>query len=83
MFASSGSWIATAFLPWQDFRSLPTPEGVALPPKPGDAWRFNIFRIKRPHGAARAEEDVQYNAWSKPPGHSFHVPDVFRALRFR
>lgn len=81
--AQSGSWIATAFLPWQDFRSLPTPDSVALPPKAGDAWRFNIFRIKRPQGPTRPNEDVRYNAWSKPPGHSFHVPDVFRTLRFR
>jgi hypothetical protein len=82
--ASAGdSWIATAFLPWQDFASLPTPESVALPPKAGDRWRFNVFRIKRPHGAAAPEQDVMYAAWSKPPGHSFHVPDVFRDLIFQ
>lgn len=80
---SKGSWIATAFLPWQDFRSLPVPDGIAVPPNAGDAWRFNIFRIKRPKGAAQPDQDVRYNAWSKPPGHSFHVPAVFRALRFR
>ena len=31
---------------------------VALPPKPGDRWRFNVFRIERPGGKANPEKDA-------------------------
>ena len=43
-------WTATAFLPWDGLRSLPSAREVPLPPKPGDEWRFNVFRIERPGG---------------------------------
>jgi hypothetical protein len=76
------SWTATAFIPWSAFRSLPSTKAVALPPKTGDAWRFNVFRIKRPGGPQAPEKDAVEAAWSKPPGESFHVPDVFRDLVF-
>jgi hypothetical protein len=75
-------WTATAFLPWNGFRPLPSANGLALPPKPGDAWRFNVFRIKRPGGPAAPEKDAVEAAWSKPPGESFHAPEVFRDLVF-
>jgi Carbohydrate family 9 binding domain-like len=75
-------WIATAFLPWSGFRPLPSAEGLALPPKPGDAWRFNVFRIKRPGGPTAPEKDAVEVAWSKPPGQTFHAPEVFRDLVF-
>jgi hypothetical protein len=75
-------WTATAFLPWTGFPSLPSARGVALPPKPGDAWRFNVFRIKRPGGKAAPERDAVQVAWSKPPSETFHAPEVFRGLVF-
>ena len=75
-------WTATAFLPWNGFRPLPSAKGLALPPKPGDAWRFNVFRIKRPGGPSAPEKDAVEAAWSKPPGESFHAPEVFRDLVF-
>ena len=75
-------WTATAFLPWSGFRSLPSSRTIALPPKPGDAWRFNVFRIKRPGGRRAPEKEAVEVAWSKPPGERFHVPDVFRDLIF-
>ena len=76
------SWTATAFIPWSAFRSLPSTKALALPPKNGDAWRFNVFRIKRPHGPKEPERDAVEAAWSKPPGHSFHVPASFRDFVF-
>jgi hypothetical protein len=76
------SWTATAFVPWAAFRSLPSTKAVALPPRAGDAWRFNVFRIKRPGGPNAPEKDAVEAAWSKPPVESFHVPDVFRDLLF-
>ena len=73
-------WRATAAIPWQDFANLPAP--VPLPPRRGDTWHFNVFRIKRPHGPAAPEQDVVYAAWSPTGGPSFHVPAAFRALVF-
>jgi hypothetical protein len=75
-------WTALAFLPWSAFRSLPSAKSIALPPKAGDRWRFNLFRIKRPGGPQAPEKGVIEAAWSKPPGESFHVPEVFRDLVF-
>jgi hypothetical protein len=71
------SWTATAFVPWSAFRSLPSTKATPLPPKSGDVWRFNVFRIKRPHGPAEPGKDAVEAAWSKPPGASFHVPSSF------
>jgi hypothetical protein len=75
-------WTATAFIPWSAFRTLPSSKAVTLPPKSGDAWRFNVFRIKRPHGPKGPERDAVEAAWSKPPGESFHVPGSFRDFVF-
>ena len=75
-------WTATAFLPWTGWKALPSTRGVPLPPRAGDAWRFNLFRIDRPGGKAAPETGAVEVAWSQPPGDSFHVPDVFRDLVF-
>jgi hypothetical protein len=75
-------WTATAFLPWAGLRPLPSAGKVAVPPKPGDAWRFNVFRIERPGGKADPEKDAVFAAWSPPSGESFHDPGVFRDLVF-
>lgn len=75
-------WTALAFLPWNAFRSLPAAKTIALPPKTGDRWRFNLFRIKRPGGPQSPKNGAVEAAWSKPPGESFHVPEVFRDLVF-
>jgi len=78
----TAGWTALAFWPWAGFRSLPSAKGIALPPKAGDRWRFNLFRIKRPGGAQAPDKGAVEAAWSKPPGESFHVPEVFRDLVF-
>ena len=75
-------WTAVALLPWSGFATLPGADGVTLPPRAGDAWRFNIFRIKRPGGAAEPERDAVYAAWSPTSTPSFHEPAVFRTLEF-
>ncbi len=77
-----GSWTATAWLPWEGLRSLSVEAAVRVPPKAHDAWRFNVFRIKRPGGPKSPEEGAIYAAWSVPDGPSFHVPAVFRAFVF-
>jgi hypothetical protein len=75
-------WTATAFLPWQGLRALPSAARVALPPRPGDAWRFNVFRIERPGGKAHPEKDAVFAAWSPPSVESFHDTSAFRDLVF-
>jgi arylsulfatase A len=74
-------WTAVAVLPWAALASK-TPPGTALPPKPGDRWRFNVFRIERPGGPKDPERDAQYLAWSPTGDRSFHVPLAFRELVF-
>lgn len=75
-------WTAAAFFPWGGFRSLPSARGVALPPRPGDRWRFNVFRIERPHGRKEPEKDGVFAAWSPTGQPSFHVPAAFRDFVF-
>ena len=78
--AGPDGWTATARLPWDGFRALPS--RAALPPRPGDRWRFNLYRIKRPRGATRPHDDVINAAWSPTGEPSFHVPAAFRDLVF-
>ena len=74
-------WTAVAFLPWTALASK-APSGTALPPKPGDRWRFNVFRIERPGGPKDPEKGARFLAWSPPGNRSFHVPLAFRELVF-
>ena len=77
-----GSWVALAWLPWSGLKSMAPEVTPRVPPSPGDAWRFNVFRIKRPHGPAEPERDAIYAAWSVPEGPSFHEPGAFRRMEF-
>ena len=74
-------WTARARVPWAGFASLPSAAGVALPPRSGNTWRFNAFRIKRPYGPAEPDRDVIFAAWSDPGAAGFHVPAAFRPFR--
>lgn len=75
-------WTATAVLPWSGLRALPSTRTVAVPPLPGDRWRFNVFRIERPGGPSAPEKDGVFAAWSPPSGPSFHDAGAFRDLVF-
>jgi len=75
-------WTALARLPWTGFRTLPSAAKVALPPRAGDKWRFNVFRVERPGGKERPLEGAVEVAWSDPRSPSFHVPASFRDLVF-
>lgn len=75
-------WTALARLPWTGFRSLPSTARVPLPPRPGDRWRFNLFRIERPGGKEQPEKGAVEAAWSPTGQPSFHVPAAFRDLTF-
>lgn len=75
-------WVATAFAPWTGFARLPVEASVALPPRAGDVWGFNIFRIERPNGPADPKSGNVSRAWSPTGKPSFHVPDAFRRFVF-
>ncbi len=68
-------WTAEIAIPWSDFLG----RRVNVPPKEGDSWRLNLFRIDRlgPGG-----KDDQFMAWSKSPG-VFHQPKNFGVVTFR
>jgi arylsulfatase A-like enzyme len=74
-------WTAVSCLPWPALAPK-APAGTALPPRAGDRWRFNVFRIERPGGPAEPGEDVQLLAWSPTGERSFHVPKAFREIVF-
>jgi hypothetical protein len=78
--AGSDGWSARAAIPWAGLRTLPV--SAPLPPREGDRWRFNVYRIKRPHGPARPNDEVVYAAWSPTGGPSFHVPEAFGEMVF-
>lgn len=78
---ADAGWIATATLPWEGFASLDDTT-VSLPPATGDAWSFNVFRIKRPGGPDEPERDAVYAPWSPTPTLSFHAPSAFQPFRF-
>lgn len=75
-------WTALARLPWTGFRTLPSAARIALPPRAGDKWRFNVFRVERPGGKERPLLGAVEVAWSDPRSPSFHVPASFRDLVF-
>jgi hypothetical protein len=75
-------WTTLARLPFAGLRALPSATGVALPPRAGDRWRFNLFRIERPGGPAHPEQGAIEAAWSPTGQPSFHVPAAFRDFVF-
>jgi hypothetical protein len=75
-------WTALARLPWTGFRTLKSAAHVSLPPKPGDRWRFNVFRVERPGGKEHPEAGAIEAPWSDPHSPSFHVPAAFRDFVF-
>ena len=75
-------WTATSFLPWTALAAK-APQGTAVPPRPGDRWRFNVYRIERPNGPSDPDRDARYFAWSPTGERTFHVPAAFREIEFR
>ena len=78
----TGSWTALAWLPWAGLAPMAAGVTPLVPPKAGDAWKFNVFRIKRPRGPVEPEREAVYAAWSPPDGPSFHAPAFFRDFVF-
>jgi len=66
-------WILVARIPWGHFDR----EAINLPPKPGDLWRANFYRLG-------GQTDPQNACWSpiKSPKASFHQPQFFGEMAF-
>jgi hypothetical protein len=68
-----GKWTVEMAIPLVCFLEAPN-----TPPKSGDEWRINLYRVDA------MSDQVEYQAWSptNTPEPSFHVPERFGALRF-
>ena len=67
-------WTVEMAIPWSEFKG----RKVNVPPRDGDSWRIQLFRIERP-GPYPAEEQVV--SWSKSPG-VYHEPRNFGVVTF-
>lgn len=65
-------WTCEIAIPFVDM--VPAPN---LPPKDGDVWRMNLYRIERPKGKA------EFSAWSPTGKIDYHMPEKFGYLKFR
>jgi hypothetical protein len=65
------AWSAEIAIPWEDFLTAPH-----LPPKDGDVWRMNLYRIDRYLG------QQELYAWSPTRCETFHVPRCFGEIAF-
>lgn len=66
---------------WNTEMAIPFGElvtGSHIPPKPGDSWFVNLFRIDRPK-----DGNDEYSAWSPTGKINFHLPEYFGELVFK
>ena len=67
------SWSCEIAIPFKDLLTAPN-----IPPKAGDVWRMNLYRIDR----GRTEAEDEYTAWSPTQKIDYHRPQHFGSLRF-
>lgn len=67
-------WTVEIAMPFSQFPLAPN-----RPPRPGDRWRWNLYRIDRPGGDTSSE----YTAFSPPGEINYHMPMKFGWLEFR
>ncbi len=71
--ADDTRWTVEIAMPFEGF-----PLAEHLPPRPGDIWHWNLYRIDRP---ADKKQD-EYSAWSPTGAINYHRPDRFGRLLF-
>jgi hypothetical protein len=71
------SWTAEIAIPWKDTIGR-SAEKMTFPPKPGDVWRVNFFRMDLPK-----KKRQWASAWSAPKRGDFHALDRFGNLIFK
>jgi len=69
-------WSVEVAVPFEDLWEMPE-----VPPKDGDMWRFNAYRIER--GDPEKKDDDFYAAFSPTYRPSFHTPWQFGKIYFR
>jgi hypothetical protein len=76
-------WTAELALPWEALGTQirDVMGGQALPPRPGDTWRFNLYRFERLRQDG-AEVNVEASAWGTVGRVDFHVPERFGFVTF-
>jgi hypothetical protein len=72
---TEAGWVVEMAVPFSAFEGAPN-----LPPKAGDRWRANFYRIDRPEGPENPKE-IRFSAWSFVR-RSYHEPDRFGYLIF-
>ena len=65
-------WTAEYAIPFEEIYGA-----AHIPPKPGDVWRVNFYRIDSPQKGQR-----EHYAWSKTERAAFHLPWRFGYLKF-
>ncbi len=65
-------WSAELAIPIAELIGAPN-----VPPRPGDVWRINFYRIDSPKKGAR-----EHYAWSQTGREAFHLPWRFGTIRF-
>lgn len=68
------SWSVELAVPLNELVTAPN-----IPPKSGDKWRLNLYRIDLPQ---RNKKLGDYSAWSPVSGESYHDPDRFGEIEF-
>lgn len=69
-------WVVEMAIPLAAFEGAPN-----LPPKAGDRWKVNFYRIDRPQGPGTKPEAIQFSAWSFVR-RTYHEPDRFGYMVF-
>jgi hypothetical protein len=69
-------WTAEIALPLEAVKGR-AEKGPQIPPKPGDLWRINLYRMDTPKGQAQVG-----SGWSPPLVGDFHKLDMFGELVF-
>ena len=67
------SWFCEMAIPFSDFITAPN-----IPPKEGDEWKLNLYRIER----GKTKKEDEYSAWSPTRKIDYHRPQHFGVLRF-
>lgn len=71
----SGGWTANITVPFKNFAPW-----VNVPPREGDMWRLNLYRVERP--VMEKPQDCILIAWSPTFKNNFHIPKLFGTLIF-
>jgi hypothetical protein len=66
------SWTAEYAIPFEEIFGAPN-----IPPKAGDVWRVNFYRIDSPK-----KDQREHYSWSKTERAAFHLPWKFGYLKF-